>query len=243
MFVQEQELYQKEGLGVNEVHYVDNQDCIGKFHFVILSHNTLCASILFLCGQSLWKGLWFIWRMWDTYYKEKDKCKCLWTHRLQKLIWSLTWAGFKWSKSKVYTCRSVYSVSVWDQVPCMTLVASLRWSFDCLCCKVQNTLTQTWPTCHKCAEAGLSVRSAHPHDTCLNLSLCSKLLVREAKLPLSGGPKIWLLIIQEAGISMCLKGESIMRICEFYRHFCATRSRRHDIPSVLLCLCSNESPY
>lgn len=31
MFVQEQELYQKEGLGVNEVHYVDNQDCIGKF--------------------------------------------------------------------------------------------------------------------------------------------------------------------------------------------------------------------
>lgn len=30
MFVfQEQELYQREGLGVNEVHYVDNQDCIG----------------------------------------------------------------------------------------------------------------------------------------------------------------------------------------------------------------------
>lgn len=28
--VQEQELYQKEGLGVNEVHYVDNQDCIGR---------------------------------------------------------------------------------------------------------------------------------------------------------------------------------------------------------------------
>lgn len=28
--LQEQELYQKEGLGVNEVHYVDNQDCIGK---------------------------------------------------------------------------------------------------------------------------------------------------------------------------------------------------------------------
>jgi len=27
---QEQELYQKEGLGVNEVHYVDNQDCIGE---------------------------------------------------------------------------------------------------------------------------------------------------------------------------------------------------------------------
>lgn len=27
--LQEQELYQKEGLGVNEVHYVDNQDCIG----------------------------------------------------------------------------------------------------------------------------------------------------------------------------------------------------------------------
>ena len=30
MSVQEQELYQKEGLGVNEVHYVDNQDCIGE---------------------------------------------------------------------------------------------------------------------------------------------------------------------------------------------------------------------
>lgn len=29
-FLQEQELYQKEGLGVNEVHYVDNQDCIGE---------------------------------------------------------------------------------------------------------------------------------------------------------------------------------------------------------------------
>lgn len=28
--LQEQELYQKEGLGVNEVRYVDNQDCIGK---------------------------------------------------------------------------------------------------------------------------------------------------------------------------------------------------------------------
>lgn len=27
--LQEQELYQREGLGVNEVHYVDNQDCIG----------------------------------------------------------------------------------------------------------------------------------------------------------------------------------------------------------------------
>ena len=28
--LQEQELYQREGLGVNEVHYVDNQDCIGR---------------------------------------------------------------------------------------------------------------------------------------------------------------------------------------------------------------------
>lgn len=33
--LQEQELYHKEGLGVNEVHYVDNQDCIGRFLFVI----------------------------------------------------------------------------------------------------------------------------------------------------------------------------------------------------------------
>lgn len=30
-FVKEQELYQKEGLGVNEVRYVDNQDCIGMY--------------------------------------------------------------------------------------------------------------------------------------------------------------------------------------------------------------------
>lgn len=32
LFLQEQELYQKEGLGVSEVHYVDNQDCIGGCH-------------------------------------------------------------------------------------------------------------------------------------------------------------------------------------------------------------------
>lgn len=31
--LQEQELYQKEDLGVNEVHYVDNQDCIGQCPF------------------------------------------------------------------------------------------------------------------------------------------------------------------------------------------------------------------
>lgn len=37
--MQEQELYQKEGLGVNEVRYVDNQDCIGKC--VSLPSNTL----------------------------------------------------------------------------------------------------------------------------------------------------------------------------------------------------------
>lgn len=30
-FLQEQELYAKEGLGVNEVTYVDNQDCIGMY--------------------------------------------------------------------------------------------------------------------------------------------------------------------------------------------------------------------
>lgn len=30
-FIKEQELYQKEGLGVNEVRYVDNQDCIGMY--------------------------------------------------------------------------------------------------------------------------------------------------------------------------------------------------------------------
>ena len=36
---QEQELYQKEGLGVNEVHYVDNQDCIGTFFFFFSTSN------------------------------------------------------------------------------------------------------------------------------------------------------------------------------------------------------------
>ena len=33
--LQEQELYQKEGLGVNEVHYVDNQDCIGGYCYSV----------------------------------------------------------------------------------------------------------------------------------------------------------------------------------------------------------------
>ncbi|CDQ93340.1 unnamed protein product [Oncorhynchus mykiss] len=34
---EEQELYQKEGLGVNEVRYVDNQDCIGLFNLNTIS--------------------------------------------------------------------------------------------------------------------------------------------------------------------------------------------------------------
>lgn len=39
---QEQELYQREGLGVNEVHYVDNQDCIGMKTPLITLHSSLC---------------------------------------------------------------------------------------------------------------------------------------------------------------------------------------------------------
>lgn len=39
---QEQELYQREGLGVNEVHYVDNQDCIGTETPLIFLHSWLC---------------------------------------------------------------------------------------------------------------------------------------------------------------------------------------------------------
>jgi myosin VI len=31
----EQELYRREGLNVPEIRFVDNQDCIGKFHHVI----------------------------------------------------------------------------------------------------------------------------------------------------------------------------------------------------------------
>lgn len=59
MSVQEQELYQKEGLGVNEVRYVDNQDCIGEF----LGSSTspcwpfkMCAVILItsLCRRWSW---------------------------------------------------------------------------------------------------------------------------------------------------------------------------------------------
>lgn len=48
-FLQEQELYQREGLGVNEVHYVDNQDCIGGCHcqtFVTLLHTMIIRHVL-----------------------------------------------------------------------------------------------------------------------------------------------------------------------------------------------------
>ena len=33
-FVQEQALYEKEGLNVKKIHYVDNQDCIGKTRLI-----------------------------------------------------------------------------------------------------------------------------------------------------------------------------------------------------------------
>lgn len=64
--VQEQELYQKEGLGVNEVHYVDNQDCIGRF--------CLPPSQAFDCVQvrvfHFKKS--FTTKLSDTYYKERE---------------------------------------------------------------------------------------------------------------------------------------------------------------------------
>lgn len=48
---QEQELYQKEGLGVNEVHYVDNQDCIGM-DTVSLTLGSM-GETMYLPGMSL----------------------------------------------------------------------------------------------------------------------------------------------------------------------------------------------
>lgn len=46
----EQELYQKEGLGVNEVHYVDNQDCIGQYAYIL--HLLIADYIMHIIGVS-----------------------------------------------------------------------------------------------------------------------------------------------------------------------------------------------
>lgn len=50
---QEQELYQREGLGVNEVHYVDNQDCIGMKMPLIIVHPWLCIQSSSSCSSSI----------------------------------------------------------------------------------------------------------------------------------------------------------------------------------------------
>ena len=55
---QEQELYKKEGLGLTEVKYIDNQDCIGK-----LSHAksiSLTARIGCVGRQNLFVRLHFL---------------------------------------------------------------------------------------------------------------------------------------------------------------------------------------
>lgn len=45
---QEQELYQREGLGVNEVHYVDNQDCIGLYLIHTVHHSVnICTVFIY----------------------------------------------------------------------------------------------------------------------------------------------------------------------------------------------------
>ncbi|MEQ2199829.1 Unconventional myosin-VI, partial [Xenoophorus captivus] len=53
---EEQELYHKEGLGVNEVHYVDNQDCIGMITVFTVAGLSpclvLCRDCCFLLDES-----------------------------------------------------------------------------------------------------------------------------------------------------------------------------------------------
>ncbi len=61
---QEQELYQKEGLGVNEVHYVDNQDCIG-----MKAPPCLCCRVRRVPPQrrsACFCGLMFFLPVWRT---------------------------------------------------------------------------------------------------------------------------------------------------------------------------------
>lgn len=50
-------MYDKEGLGVKNVTYVDNQDCIGK-DWIMFSERFMCLSIpfAFLCFLRVWFG-------------------------------------------------------------------------------------------------------------------------------------------------------------------------------------------
>lgn len=69
--LQEQELYNREGLGVNEVHYVDNQDCIGTspplklfelLREVLVSDCGCCAAS---SPQTWWRPSW--WASWTSW--------------------------------------------------------------------------------------------------------------------------------------------------------------------------------
>lgn len=133
MSAQEQELYQKEGLGVNEVHYVDNQDCIGEF---------------------LTQAQFPV----DPFQKLIQKVSR--QHRLQNKLQCLTlnissWAGSKWSQSKVVCQRCLYvppscalmgsgkrSVE-WHPGTSLTSVA-----FETLYCNTQSALTKNPHTSH-----------------------------------------------------------------------------------------------
>lgn len=55
--LQEQELYQKEGLGVNEVHYVDNQDCIGMDIVILLLESMGQTMNVFAGNTSVFSSL------------------------------------------------------------------------------------------------------------------------------------------------------------------------------------------
>lgn len=69
--LQEQELYQREGLGVNEVHYVDNQDCIGTrppLMLFALRQEVLVTDCCFCAPfspQTWWRPSW--WASWTSW--------------------------------------------------------------------------------------------------------------------------------------------------------------------------------
>lgn len=63
--LQEQELYQKEGLGVNEVHYVDNQDCIGTGTAILPLGGMGETTNAFPGNISVFRGLDTSYRTWD----------------------------------------------------------------------------------------------------------------------------------------------------------------------------------
>lgn len=70
---QEQELYQREGLGVNEVHYVDNQDCIGmKTPLITVYSQQLQLLIFYICAVEfrvfLCKGVEYLYFPTERWY-------------------------------------------------------------------------------------------------------------------------------------------------------------------------------